>query len=969
MPDPFGTAELRARVLDAWRASPARFRADANIEEDLSLTGYRDRVVVELAQNAADAATRAGITGKLTLSLDGSVLTATNVGTPLDAAGVESISVARASAKAGESETVGRFGVGFAAVLAVTDEPRIVSRTGGVQWSRRMAHAAVAEIAELAEELSVRGAAVPVLRLPFPLDRPDAIDGDTAVVLPLRDAAALESVRAQLLGLDPAIVFALPALGEIVVRADGTERIIRATVTDAATVVQDGAVATRWHVTTRHGSVAPELLADRPTEEQRLDTWQVTWAVPIDTEGHVTALPETVAGVVRAPTAVDDGLSVPAVLVASYPLDANRRRVTPSALADAITEHAADALVAAITSLPAHPSVMRLVPTGFPDGEVDGALHAAILDRLATTPWLPVAADPSHRIPPREAVLVDDALVDVLVSAVTSVLPAGWDRPELLALDIYRPQLADVFEALGAVSQEPGWWRRLYAALDASLPAGPERDAIGAIPVPLTDGSLAIGPRGLVLPDPDVELGDLSALGLRVVHPDAAHPLLRSFGAVEGTPRELLEQSRSAVEASYDESDPAPIAPAVLSLVAVAGVAHDELPWLAELALTDDTGEWRPAGELLLPGGLMANVAAEDSAFGRLAADWLDRFGREVLVAVGVVDRPALLREVDAVGPHHDLDDEALWWSGLPELAAIDEFVAVRDLEQVRDDALESLLPVLAEPPLREAIVAPALVTTLEARRRVTPYTAWWLSSRPVLDGRAPRELRLAGGDSRLGGLYDATTSELDEEFLRALGVLGSLDEADPDDVLDRLADVERSVGRTQLRALYRWLAGQRVRLPEQLRAMHGGEIVVAPAGDTVIIDAPDLVTLIGDRAYLPVTIEVSEDLARQLGVRLASELAEYPVVSNGIKLDDAWIHDELLVRDAAGAERRVPWRFINGVLHVDRNHLAVGLGRGRAWREGDWAQRHRRTEALVDPSRGRMRTEEDDFDAQFGEW
>ena len=58
-PDPFGTADLRQRVLDSWTASPARFREDANAEEDHALTGYRDRLVVELAQNAADAASRA----------------------------------------------------------------------------------------------------------------------------------------------------------------------------------------------------------------------------------------------------------------------------------------------------------------------------------------------------------------------------------------------------------------------------------------------------------------------------------------------------------------------------------------------------------------------------------------------------------------------------------------------------------------------------------------------------------------------------------------------------------------------------------------------------------------------------------------------------------------------------------------------------------------------------------------------
>src|SRR5699024_7505507 len=50
--DPYRTAELRRRVLAAWADAPTRFREDADAEEDFALGGYRDRVVVELAQNA-----------------------------------------------------------------------------------------------------------------------------------------------------------------------------------------------------------------------------------------------------------------------------------------------------------------------------------------------------------------------------------------------------------------------------------------------------------------------------------------------------------------------------------------------------------------------------------------------------------------------------------------------------------------------------------------------------------------------------------------------------------------------------------------------------------------------------------------------------------------------------------------------------------------------------------------------------
>ncbi len=58
--DPFGTAALRDAAVRAWQSSPTRLREDANLEEDHARGWYRDRVVVELAQNAADAAAAGG---------------------------------------------------------------------------------------------------------------------------------------------------------------------------------------------------------------------------------------------------------------------------------------------------------------------------------------------------------------------------------------------------------------------------------------------------------------------------------------------------------------------------------------------------------------------------------------------------------------------------------------------------------------------------------------------------------------------------------------------------------------------------------------------------------------------------------------------------------------------------------------------------------------------------------------------
>jgi hypothetical protein len=335
------------------------------------------------------------------------------------------------------------------------------------------------------------------------------------------------------------------------------------------------------------------------------------------------------------------------------------------------------------------------------------------------------------------------------------------------------------------------------------------------------------------------------------------------------------------------------------------------------------------------------------------------------LLAAGVLDGPTLIRSADATGPTHDLDNEPLWWAGLPAGAAVEEFVAVRDLELVRPDALGALVALLAVPPLRSAVVAPTLVTRPDGERlRVASYTAWWLSSEPVLGGRKPGELRLSAGDPALEGLYDvAPDDDFDAELLRALGVLESLADADADDVLERLADPDRVVSRAQLRVINRWLSEQLVEPPDLVRAIRAGRVEVVPVDDAVVVDAPDLYELLGERAVVPVAASHAVALAERLDLPVASELADFAVLSVGEVVDDAVVHERLVVHDLDQVECEVAWRLAAGTLHVDASRLAFGLGRGRAWRDGVWSERHRRTEALFDPGAGRIFDDEDDVD------
>lgn len=433
--DPFGTARLRRGVLDAWTASAARFREDANAEEDLALGGYRDRLVVELAQNAADAAARAGVPGRLRLTLHAAeadvpaVLAAANTGAPLDAAGVESLATLRASAKREEAADegpgtgagtgagagagaaggpVGRFGVGFAAVLAVTDEPAVVGRTGGVRWSLAEARELAREAAEgnpgLADEVRRRDGHVPLLRLPLPAEGTAPEGYDTVVVLPLRDGAAEDVTRRLLAAIDDALLLTLPGLTEIVVETPEGVRTLRRREEGPYVVVEDSADArgvTRWRTERVGGRLDSGLLADRPVEERSRPFWSVTWAVPVDDAG-APVRPGT-APVVHAPTPTDEQLGLPALLIASFPLDPTRRHTAPGPLTGFLLERAAEAYATLLRDwYPVTVSTLDLVPGPLGKGELDAELRRRILERLPRVAFLPSAAAPSAGVPEEE---------------------------------------------------------------------------------------------------------------------------------------------------------------------------------------------------------------------------------------------------------------------------------------------------------------------------------------------------------------------------------------------------------------------------------------------------------------------------------------------------------------------------------------------------------------------------------------
>src|SRR3954470_11172453 len=401
--DPFDTATIRRRVLAAWADFPARFREDANAEEDLVRGGYRDRLLVELAQNAADAAVRAGEPGRLRLALRGEVLRAANTGAPLDAAGVQALATLRASAKREGTATVGRFGVGFAAVLAVSNEPAVVSTAGGVAFGAARTLAEVAALPALADELARRDGAVPVLRLPWPAEGAPPEGFATEVVLPLR-AGARDAVAAALADLPADLLLALPGLSAIDVDLDGAVRTLARGPAAPRVPLTDGGATTVWQVAQRSGELPAELLAARPVEERERRAYTVTWAGPLaDSAGGQPGRPRPLPGrqVLHAPTPSDEPVTLPARLIAPFPLGPDRRHVLPGPVTDALVAAAAATFGDLLLALPADPALLALVPRlGLAGAELDAALGGAVLDRLRAMPWLPVAREAAGRPAP-----------------------------------------------------------------------------------------------------------------------------------------------------------------------------------------------------------------------------------------------------------------------------------------------------------------------------------------------------------------------------------------------------------------------------------------------------------------------------------------------------------------------------------------------------------------------------------------
>ncbi len=928
--DPFGTAELRRVVLDAWAASPARFREDANAEEALAVGGYAGRVLVELASNAVDAAQEAGVPARIRIRLRDGELRVANTGAVLTADGVAALSSLRASAKRDTFDSVGHFGVGFTAVLSWSSVPRVLSTSGGVRFDGAATRAEITARGHpaLDRELTRRAGQVPVLRLPWPTgpdEDPPPAGYSTEVRLPLLPAAAAEVER---ILADEAtaedLFWALSDLAEI----DLPDRVVRCGIDgDGLTVIADGRTTKRYRTADLTGHLPAELLAERPIEERGRAHWRITWALPVGADQDLDdlaalALDGTAGRTVRpttvgAPTPTDEPLTLPARLVGTFPVDDTRRRLAAGPLCDYLLERAADAYLDLVAATPPGDRWELLPAGGFPAGPVDGTVRSAVLDRVAVTPLLLTAA--GDLVIPADACLLPGLGAEgaaLFGQAIPGLLPPVRSAAEtaLRGLGVTMLSWSQASSAIAGIERDAEFWWHIYeAASTAERP--PIAEDLADIPIPLTGGRRALGARGCLLPDVvgwdlpgavspgdriDADLarrtGEVIPT-LRIVEPRAAHPLLERLGARPADPDTLLADPAMTaaidrIRADLEDADPDPdemhdLAAVVLDLLAAGGragraanvqpgdaVADAGRVLFGELVLTDEDGQPWPASELLVPGAALASVLAPDADRPVVGREWSARYPTDVLVAAGVRAGFAVVSVSDRNRDQVELPDLDEWLDQTA-VETTEAFTAVADLDLVDPDQWPAALALIAADRDASACLTPSTAGL--------SYSGWWLSRNAVLGGRPPEYWRApTAGD--LVGLYDPLPTALDAQLARAIGVRMDLIGAaadDPQALLDRLADPARRVTPGRVAAVTAAVVGalagvDGVDLPSGVRTL-SGEVV--DAVDASVLDQPWLAQLLPASLLVPGGADPSL-VARVLDLPLASEVIGAPVLT-----------------------------------------------------------------------------------------
>jgi superfamily II DNA or RNA helicase len=294
-------------MLAAYRESPRLVEEHANLERAAVEGGYGRRQLFELVQNGADELVDSS--GSVHVLLTEEALYCANEGRPLSVAGVAALLASHLSSKRGVE--IGRFGLGFKSVLAVTTTPEIFSRSGSVKFDPAIAAERIREIVPSADR-------TPVLRIAQALDPHAAAEDDpiladlmtwaTTVVRLRRDRNDVAELGEQMASFPGQFLLFSPHVERLILedRVRAAERVLTASHEGDRVVLDDGEPTT-WRVfaVEHHPSERAKKDAGAMADRDRIP---LVWGVPTRRGGRgefwaffPTLERTTLSGVVNAP--------------------------------------------------------------------------------------------------------------------------------------------------------------------------------------------------------------------------------------------------------------------------------------------------------------------------------------------------------------------------------------------------------------------------------------------------------------------------------------------------------------------------------------------------------------------------------------------------------------------------------------------------------------------------------------------
>ena len=325
------------RCLATYREDASRVEQDAAIEASTAQGGYGRKQLYELIQNGADALLESR--GRIHVVLTRECLYVANEGKPITASGVSSLMASHLSRKRGDE--IGRFGLGFKSVVAISDRPQIFSRSVSLGFDRERARARIADV--------VPTGPYPMLRLAEPLD-PSLIADEDAVLHELMDWATTV-VRVPLLrgGGDLAsdvksfpaefLLFS-PHASELRLenRLTDVNRVIRISEAKGGSLtLDDDGTRSTWWVASQQHRPSKEALEDAG-ELARREKITVWWAVPRKGRAAV--------GQLWAFFPTDDRTTISGIVNAPWKMSDDRRNLLPGRFNEEILTEVLPALMA-----------------------------------------------------------------------------------------------------------------------------------------------------------------------------------------------------------------------------------------------------------------------------------------------------------------------------------------------------------------------------------------------------------------------------------------------------------------------------------------------------------------------------------------------------------------------------------------------------------------------------------------------